>query len=207
MFVGKNIWQILQMGGYTMYVLITCSIIALAVILERVFYYSRGRGLKREEYMRSIREALEKNDVQGALVLSEAKQPICRVVKAGLGYAGKTDDKINHAMERQINIEQKNLEQFTNILGTIGSTVVYIGLFGTVVGIIRAFQEISVSAGTGSGMGLVIEGIAEALVSTAAGILVAVPSVIAYNLLIKRVEDFRIDMELCASELADLLRN
>jgi biopolymer transport protein ExbB/TolQ len=94
------------------------------------------------------------------------------------------------------------LEQYTAIVGTIGNTAVYIGLFGTVLGIIRAFHDIS-AAGAG-GMSIVIGGVAEALVCTAAGLFVAIPAVIAYNYFIKRVDHFVNDMELCASELIDL---
>jgi biopolymer transport protein ExbB/TolQ len=94
------------------------------------------------------------------------------------------------------------LEQYISIIGTIGNTAVYIGLFGTVLGIIRAFHDIA-AAGAG-GMSIVIGGVAEALVCTAAGLFVAIPAVIAYNYFIKRVDHFVNDMELCASELIDL---
>ena len=109
-------------------------------------------------------------------------------------------------MDRQISVEVKDLDRSISLLGTIGSTVVYIGLFGTVLGIINSFQKIAQSAAGGGGMETVIAGIAEALICTATGILVAVPSVFAYNLLTKRVDDFATDMELVASETGDLLK-
>jgi biopolymer transport protein ExbB/TolQ len=88
-------------------------------------------------------------------------------------------------------------------VATIGNTAVYIGLFGTVLGIIRAFSDIA-AAGAG-GMSVVIGGVAEALVCTATGLFVAIPAVIAYNYFTKRVERFVTDMELCASEVIDLI--
>jgi biopolymer transport protein ExbB/TolQ len=106
-------------------------------------------------------------------------------------------------MERAITIETVNLERYTSIVGTIGSTAVYIGLFGTVLGIIRAFRDISVSRA--AGINVVIGGISEALICTAAGLLVAVPAVIAYNYFVKKIDGFVTDMELCASEANDLL--
>jgi biopolymer transport protein ExbB/TolQ len=106
-------------------------------------------------------------------------------------------------MEREITVETTKLERFTSIVGTIGNTAVYIGLFGTVLGIIRAFHDIS--AASAGGMSIVIGGVAEALVCTATGLLVAVPAVIAFNYFMKRVEHFINDMELCASELIDLI--
>jgi biopolymer transport protein ExbB/TolQ len=107
-------------------------------------------------------------------------------------------------MEREITIETTKLERFISIVGTIGSTAVYIGLFGTVLGIIRAFHDISQSSS--GGISVVINGISEALVCTAAGLCVAVPAVIAYNFFVRKVDGFVMDMELSASETMDLLR-
>ena len=111
---------------------------------------------------------------------------------------------MSNAMEREITIETSDLERYIGIVGTIGNIAVYIGLFGTVLGIIRAFHDISM-AGAG-GMSIVIGGVAEALVCTATGLAVAIPAVIAYNYFSKRVDRFVDDMELCASELIDLIR-
>ena len=96
------------------------------------------------------------------------------------------------------------LEKYTSVVGTIGSTSVYIGLFGTVLGIIRAFHDISMS-GSG-GISVVISGISESLACTAMGLCVAVPAVIAYNYFTKKIDNFISDMELCASEVMDLLK-
>jgi biopolymer transport protein ExbB/TolQ len=106
-------------------------------------------------------------------------------------------------MEREITIETIKLERFTGIVGTIGGIAVYIGLFGTVIGIMRAFTDIAKS-GAG-GMDVVTQGIAEALVCTATGLLVAIPAVISYNFFMRTIDNFVIDMELTASELVDLM--
>lgn len=207
MFQGMSIIQILMLGGFTMLILIICSILSIGVILERVFYFWKNSRIKRAHFMESLKLLLVKNDVQAALAsCDEAKTPFARVVKTGLSNLGKTKEKVQNAMERQTNLEIKELEKYTSILGTIGGTVVYIGLFGTVIGIIRAFQDIALNAGGGAGISTVITGIAEALVSTAGGISVAVPAVIAFNFLMKKIDYFTTDMDLCASELVDLLR-
>ena len=101
-------------------------------------------------------------------------------------------------------METTELERYTSIVAPIGNTAVYIGLFGTVLGIIRAFHDISV-AGAG-GMAIVIGGVAEALVCTATGLFVAIPAVIVFNYFTRRVERFVTDMELCASEFIDLIQ-
>jgi biopolymer transport protein ExbB/TolQ len=90
------------------------------------------------------------------------------------------------------------------VVGTIGSTAVYIGLLGTVWGIIRTFNDIA-KHGSG-GLNVVIAGISEALICTAAGLVVAIPAVMAYNYFLKRIAKFVTDMELCASETSSLLR-
>lgn len=207
MFEGKTILEILQFGGFTMYILVGCSVISIAVILERLVYFRLRSRIKRSPLMEKIMDSLKKRNLAEAITIcEESRTPYGKVVKAGLELKSKDIEKISNAMERQISIEIRDLERHTNILGTLGSNVVYIGLFGTVIGIIRAFQDIAVSAGAGTGIGMVISGIAEALVCTATGILVAVPSVIAYNLLVRRVENITVDMELSASETLDLLR-
>ena len=122
---------------------------------------------------------------------------------AGVEKAGRTEKLIQGVMERQITIEVGKLERLTSIVATIGNIAVYIGLFGTVLGIIRAFRDISI-AGTG-GMDVVIGGVAEALITTATGLAVAVPSVVLYNYMSRRVERFVNDMELASSELGDLI--
>ncbi len=207
MFVGKSIWDILQMGGFTMTVLLICSIISLSFILERVFHLRSKTRVKRPPFMAKIKSYLEGNSLQGTSAYAGTLiSPLARVVQAGLLLNGKGDEKITNAMDRQISIEIKELERFTGILGSIGSTVVYIGLFGTVIGIIRAFQDIALSAGSGTGIAGVVAGIAEALITTATGILVAVPTVIAYNTLMNNIGNIATDMEICASETLDLLR-
>ncbi len=207
MFVGKSIWDILQMGGFTMTVLLICSIISLSFILERVFHLRSKTRVKRPVFMEKIRSYIENNSLQGAIAYSGTViSPLAKVVQSGLLLNGKNEEKITNAMDRQISIEVKELERFTGILGSIGSTVVYIGLFGTVIGIIRAFQDIALSAGSGTGIAGVVAGIAEALITTATGILVAVPTVIAYNTLMNNIGNIATDMEICASETLDLLR-
>jgi len=199
-----TLWQLIKVGGFTMDILLACSVLSLAIILERMRYYRKRSRVKRTDFMMLIHEALEKGNVRKALeICNTINAPFSSVVHSGLSLHGHNEVVISNAMEREIIIETTKLERFTSIAGTIGSTAVYIGLFGTVLGIIRAFHDISKS-GSG-GISVVINGISEALVCTAAGLCVAVPAVIAYNYFIKRVDGFITDMELCASEVMDSL--
>ncbi len=160
--------------------------------------------MKRAEFMARIARALRSNDLEKAMeICSQINTPFSSVVYSGLELYGPHEKEISNAMEREILIETTKLERYTSIVGTIGNTAVYIGLFGTVLGIIRAFHDIAI-AGAG-GMSIVIGGVAEALVCTATGLFVAIPAVIAFNYFTRRVDHFIHDMELCASELIDLI--
>lgn len=196
--------QLLKAGGLTMYVLIGCSILSIAIIIERCIYYRSRSTVKRREFMLAIAKEIEAGRIKTAIEMCKRiNTPFAKVVQTGLAFFGHTEPVISNAMEREVTIQMVQLEKFTSITGTIGSTAVYIGLFGTVLGIIRAFHDMSKS-GSG-GIGVVINGISEALICTAAGLCVAVPAVIAYNYFVKKVDGFITDMELCASETLDLL--
>jgi len=205
-----GMFQLISNGGVTMYVLILCSILSIAIIIERMLYYHRRSRVKREDFMTDIKNQMNRDNPRHAISMCiamsrEAATPFANVVWAGLNAYGRGEKEISSSMERSIVIETSMLSRFTTIVGTIGSTAVYIGLFGTVLGIIRAFHDIS-KTGSG-GISVVINGISEALICTAAGLCVAVPAVIAYNYFTKKIDNFVTDMELCASETLDLVSN
>jgi biopolymer transport protein ExbB len=204
MFEGKSIWDIFAMGGATMYALLICSAISLAVILERIVEYTKKSRLLRESFMKEIKELAEKGDLEGAKKLcAERKEPIAAVVFAGLKNARYNEKIIMNTMEREIMIETVKLERYTSIVGTIGNIAVYVGLFGTVLGIIRSFHNIS-QIGSG-GISTIISGVAESLICTATGLAVAIPSVVAYNYFTKRIDNFITEMEYVSSETLDIL--
>ena len=197
--------QLIAAGGFTIYILIFCSIFSVAIIIERYIYYSARSRVRRADFMSRIRKELEKNNLENALnICGKTKTPYSDVAHAGLSFARHSEKEISNNMERAIVIQTNLLEKRTSIVGTIGSVAVYIGLFGTVLGIMRAFTDIA-QAGTG-GINVVMSGISESLVCTAAGLCVAVPAVVAYNYFIKRIDNFITDMELCASETMDLVK-
>ncbi len=204
MFAGKSILEILQTGGFTMYILLLCSFISVTVVLERVRLYRKLSRTKRADFMDRIRRALAGGDLERARgICRDTPAPFSTVVYSGLEARDQHGKEVSGAMEREITVETMRLERHTSIVATIGNTAVYIGLFGTVLGIIRAFHDIS-AAGAG-GMSIVIVGVAEALVCTAAGLFVAIPAVIAYNYFTRKVDHFINEMELCASELMDII--
>jgi biopolymer transport protein ExbB len=204
MFAGKTIWQIFQVGGFTMYILLFCSVLSIAIFLERIIYYRKRSKAKRTEFMTKTAKALKIGDIKKAMeICRETLAPFSSVVYSGLQLYERHGKEILNSMERRMTVETSKLERYISIVGTIGNTAVYIGLFGTVLGIIRAFHDIA-AAGAG-GMSIVIGGVAEALVCTATGLFVAIPAVVIFNYFTRKVEHFTNDMELCASELIDLI--
>lgn len=204
MFKDLSIFEIIHAGGITMYVLILCSVISIAVIMERMFYYQRRGKTPRLQLMTAIRREISAGKLLNAVgICKNDDSPCAKVALAGLNLNGHDEKLIANAMEREITVETIKLERFTGIVGTIGGTTVYVGLFGTVLGIMNAFNDIGRSGG--GGMDVVTRGIAEALVCTAGGLLVAIPAVVCYNFFTRRIDNFVIDMELTASELVDIL--
>ena len=204
MFEGKTLWDIVNMGGFTMYILIFCSVLSLAVIVDRLFNYFRRSRMDKLSFMKKIQEAVEKGQVDQALLLCEkGRAPFCSVVRMGLKNIKHEEKVIQSAMEREIMLETVLLERYTTIVGTIGNIAVYIGLFGTVLGIVNSFHNIA-RIGSG-GISTVIGGVSEALICTATGLLVAIPAVVAYNYFLRRIDRFTTEMQYCASATLDLI--
>lgn len=204
MFEGKTLWDIVNMGGFTMYILIFCSVLSLAVIVERLFNYFRRSRTDKLFFMKKIQDSVEKGQVEQALALCEkGKAPFCSVVRMGLKNIKHEEKVIESAMEREIMLETVLLERYTTIVGTIGNIAVYIGLFGTVLGIVNSFHNIA-QIGSG-GISIVIGGVSEALICTATGLLVAIPAVVAYNYFLRRIDRFVTEMQYCASATLDLI--
>jgi biopolymer transport protein ExbB/TolQ len=173
------------------------------VALERLLTY-RKKSRNALRFMDRVRGEVEKGSVERAIQICEKEAaPVAAVVKAGLKKAGHDEKTISNAMEREIMMETVLLEKYTSVVGTIGNIAVYIGLFGTVLGIVRSFHNIS-ATGSG-GITVVIGGVSEALIATASGLSVAIPAVVLYNYFIRRVDRFITDMEYCASATSDLL--
>ena len=204
MFEGMTLLDILRLGGSTMVVLILCSILSITIFLERILYYRKQSRISRKDLMIDLSEAIKGKDTEKARrIANETQSPCARVIEAGLKEYGSSEKAVADVMEQAIVDETRKLERLTSIVGTIGNIGLYIGLFGTVMGIIRAFHDISMT-GAG-GMGAVIHGVAEALLCTAMGLLVAIPAVIFFNYFTRRIEFFTDDMQLCASRLLLLL--
>lgn len=204
----STIWGLVLAGGFVMYPLVFCSFLVWAVILERVWTYrSLKRGL-RDFHLEAVNFLL-RGDLQSLHTECQRNQkiPSAVLLNVALDRLASKDQRLRsswvEAMERRRQILNQELKQYLWILGTIGSAAPFIGLFGTVVGILRSFSEM---ARTGAGgFSVVAAGISESLIATAAGIVVAVISVMAYNVFLTRWSQLVLMLRLNSEEWVELL--
>jgi biopolymer transport protein ExbB len=187
-------------GGIVLGLLAAFSVIVLAVIADR--WLSLKLGGERVQFLSGLKPLLEFGDRGRALgYLEQREGPLARLVKSGLMVWGEEREFIEEAMWRQRQLEVLRWESRLSFLGTIGAVAPFVGLFGTVLGIIRAFQALAVNQA--GGPGVVAEGIAEALITTAAGLFVAVPSMIGFNLFNRRIKVLRTELDAAGSQALD----
>jgi biopolymer transport protein ExbB/biopolymer transport protein TolQ len=198
------------------WILFIMSFWSVGVAVERIFTFLQARK-QSKLYAPQVAKLLKDGRLKDAIALSQSKQfrysHLAKVVLSGLQeYQFQQDtgsnlsredlvDTVRRAIQRATALTANDLKKGVASLATIGSTAPFVGLLGTVVGVITAFQGI---AATGSGgIGAVSAGIAEALVETALGLLVAIPAVWFYNYLTGRIEYFNVEMDNSSSELLD----
>lgn len=210
-----TIWGMFQKMGpvalITFGILAIMSMYSIAIMVERWLTFNAAKKQSRE-FAPKVAAALRDNRIEEAINISDRhkKSHLAMVVNAGLqefqanqstALTTNTIDASRRALQRAAAIKTAELKRGLSALATIGSTAPFVGLFGTVVGIINAFQGMKTSEGTG--IGAVAGGISEALVETAFGLVVAIPAVWAYNYFNNKVESFIVEMDNSSSELID----
>lgn len=215
--MGQGMLQVMAQGGITMVILALFSIYSLAVIGERFYTYYKAQQATGQVAEKGLQYVADGKMAEALRVCEQnGGSPVAKVLEAGLlavidrGDSSLSDkqwsrrlESCKGAMQRTTSAEISRLERYLGSLATLGNVSPFVGLFGTVLGIIRAFEAIA-KTGAG-GIGTVSAGIAEALVATAAGLFVAIPAVIAYNYFIGRVKLFTAAMDSAASEMVDRL--
>jgi len=197
-------------------ILIIMSMISFGVAIERIYTFAQARK-QSKLYAPQVAKHLKEGRLKDAIAISASKNyrysHLAKVVLAGLqeyqfqqesgSNLSREDlvDTVRRAIQRASALTANDLKKGVASLATIGATAPFVGLLGTVVGIITAFQGIA-SQGSG-GLGAVSAGISEALVETALGLVVAIPAVWFYNYLTGRIEYFNVEMDNSSSELVD----
>ncbi len=192
-------WNYFVRGGLLMYPLLLCSIFSLAIIIDRFWYYFI-LGKKTKKLVQKIENSLE-HKAWADLIENcrNYSSPLGNVLLAGLAKFSEGKEVVEKTMEETGLLEVPHLEKFLPVLATIASISTLLGFTGTVTGMIRAFQAI---AETGvSSPAVVGSGIAEALITTAAGLIIAIPTIIFYYYFTHRVDRFILEIEKYSYEI------
>jgi len=200
-------WQIFLTGGPIMWPILLCSILAFTIILEKLLHLNRIK-INTKKFLDSIFNNLKQNKIKEAISSCDSTvAPIAFILKAGIIKYDSSRDEIKEAMEDASLFEVPKLEKNLSALATIAHISPLLGLLGTVTGMVRCFQTIQMKATSIHPVspGDLAGGIWEALLTTVAGLIVAIPTFVAYNFFVSKVNNFVIEMERGATELVNFI--
>jgi len=191
-------------GGPVMIPIGLCAIAATIIIIERILFYASVKKGERDILPR-IKASIDKGHYdEAAAICDTVESPVARLMKTGISYREYSEAAIKEAVTNQANREIPRLERYLSTLGTIANIATLLGLLGTVTGNIKAFGVLG-DLGAMGNPALLAASIAEALVTTAAGLIVSIPAVVFYNYFIAEVNRMVTEMEASVSELVILL--
>lgn len=195
----------MQKGGHLMmWLILACSVLAGAVFLERVTYFHRAT-LKVGEFLRGLARLVEARRYSDALhECASVRAPVARVIHAAIIRHDATRSELKDIVQEAGQLEVPRLERRLGMMATIVFTAPLLGLLGTVIGLIDCFTNLSAQTGYTS-MTDLASGIYQALITTAAGLVVAIPSAVAYAYLNSRVNSLMHDMERAGIEIVNIL--
>ncbi len=196
-------FELLKAGGIIMVPIVACSILALAIILER-FWTLRVSRVAPRTTINELWRWIKKKELNGRkLKALQGSSPLGRILAAGLMNAKHGREIMKESIEHEASQVIHELERFLNPLGTVATITPLLGLLGTVIGMIKVFAEIQL-AGVGNA-GNLAGGISEALMTTAAGLSVAIPALICHRYFIRRVDELVVSMEQEAIKLVEVV--
>lgn len=195
--------ELIKAGGWLMVPILICSVVAMAIIAERFWTLQRSRVVPRH-LVAHIWHQIKNNQMDAAQVRQlREHSPLGRVLAAGLVNMHQRREVMMESIEDVGRHEAHGLERFLNTLGTVAAITPLLGLLGTVIGMIKVFSTIT-SQGVGNATALA-GGISEALITTAAGLTVAIPALIAYRYFRGLVDQYVIAMEQDALKLVEVI--
>ena len=196
-------FELLKAGGILMVPIVACSILALAIILERIWTLRASR-VAPPQSINELWRWIKKKELNGRkLKALQASSPLGRILAGGLINAKHGREIMKESIEHEASQVIHELERFLNPLGTIATITPLLGLLGTVIGMIKVFAEIQL-AGVGNA-GNLAGGISEALITTAAGLSVAIPALICHRYFLRRVDELVVNMEQEAIKLVEVV--
>ncbi|MBW0146524.1 MotA/TolQ/ExbB proton channel family protein [Marinobacter arenosus] len=196
-------FELLKAGGILMVPIVACSILALAIIMER-FWTLRVSRVAPAQTVNELWRWIKKKELNGRkLKALQGSSPMGRILAGGLLNAKHGREIMKESIEHEASQVIHDLERFLNPLGTVATITPLLGLLGTVIGMIKVFAEIQL-AGVGNA-GNLAGGISEALITTAAGLSVAIPALIAHRYFMRRVDELVVSMEQEAIKLVEVV--
>ena len=202
--ITMSIWDLVLKGGWIMLILGIFSVIAIYIFIER-FLIITNASKEDTNFMNHIRDFIHDGKIDAATALCKKTQnPIARMIEKGLRRIGKPLNDINAAIENVGKLEVSRLEKNIATLATIAGAGPMLGFLGTVIGMIRAFYDMSM-AGNNIDIALLSTGIYQAMITTVAGLIVGIIAFICYNILVARVEKLVFKLEARATEFMDVL--
>lgn len=200
----SNLRELLAAGGPVLILLLLLSVYSISVILERYFKLRSSINLSRKlmAYARHPIHSGNYQKVEDACKKDVVKNtPAAQLLGRLLEERHRPQAELEKLAGSIIDWEISKLQRRLTVLGTLGSITPFIGLFGTVIGVMHAFKDLATSAAANAGASVVAAGIAEALINTAAGLFVAIPAVIAYNYFLSKTNYFAKELENAANEV------
>lgn len=202
--ISMSLWDLALKGGWIIAILALFSIIAIYIFIER-FLTINNASREDTNFMNHIRDFIHDGKIDAALAMCrKTANPIARMIEKGLLRIGKPLNDINAAIENVGKLEVSRLEKNIAALATIAGAAPMLGFLGTVIGMIRAFYDMSM-AGNNIDIALLSSGIYQAMVTTVAGLIVGILAFICYNILVARVEKLVFKLEARATEFMDVL--
>lgn len=196
-----SIKEMFLLGWPILSVLFICSIVSIAVILERLVLF-RKRKVDIQFFSGKIESVLSAGK-EASNHCSVFGEPMTMITRTALKHRSESGGSLELSVDRAVRMQVAELERFVPLLGTIAAAAPFIGLLGTVIGIIRAFRSLAFSGGAGPQV--VAGGISEALVATAVGLFVAIPALVAYNYFSTKIRRMTESMEICSDQLVEIL--
>lgn len=196
-------FELIKAGGWLMWPIMACSIVAMAIVLERLWAY-RSSKVVPGGLLPQIWQAEQSQQIDGSYLSDlRAHSPLGRILAAGLANRRKSREVMKEAIEEEGHQVVHELERYLNTLGTIAAITPLLGLLGTVIGMIKVFTAIT-DAGVGN-PAVLAGGISEALITTAAGLSVAIPALMFHRYLSGRVDKLVVQMEEQAIKMVAVL--
>ncbi|MBA3815014.1 MAG: MotA/TolQ/ExbB proton channel family protein [Parachlamydiaceae bacterium] len=200
-----NLFQYNSNWNIILFIIAGCSILSFTIFIERVLLLRKSE-IDTNKFIINMRKSIKDGNIVEAIgICEQTGGTLANIVKAGLIKHNRSKEQIEGAMEIAGLVQIAKLEKNAKILSIIAYVTPLIGLLGTVLGFIQAFAEMRMSGLVDISATRIGEAMEYALVTTAAGLVVAIPSIIAYNYIVSRVEGFILEMQTTSSEVVDLL--